>query len=91
MKACSKIPQIVSNFTPMIKTQFFSTIKILGMDNAMEYKETYLIYSFSLQGIVTQWSCPRTPNQNGRAESNHKYLLDTVNDLLISSKCSEYF
>ena len=75
----------------MVKTQFSCAIKILRIDNAMEYRESSLLQFLSQQGTVVQRSCPHTFQQNGRAERKHCHILDSVRALLLSASCSEKF
>ncbi|KAJ9538525.1 hypothetical protein OSB04_031258 [Centaurea solstitialis] len=91
MKHRSELPQLYINFARMIQTQFSKPIKILRADNAMEYKESSLIAFLRSQGTISQYSCPGTSPQNGRAERKHRHILDTVRTLLVSAKCPERF
>ena len=91
MNKRSELPQIYINFARMIQTQFSKSIKILRADNAMEYKESTLLSFLKQQGTITQYSCPGTSQQNGRAERKHRHILDTVHTLLISAQCPERF
>ncbi|KAJ9549008.1 hypothetical protein OSB04_021551, partial [Centaurea solstitialis] len=91
MKHRSELPQIYITFSRMIQTQFSKPIKILRADNAMEYKESSLIAFLRSQGTISQYSCPGTSPQNGRAERKHRHILDTIRTLLISAKCPEHF
>jgi hypothetical protein len=91
MKNRSELPKIYYEFAQMIKTQFSQTIKIFRADNAMEYKETKFLNFLRQNGTLSQYSCPGTSQQNGRAERKHRHILDTVRTLLISSSCPEHF
>ncbi|KAJ9542130.1 hypothetical protein OSB04_028636 [Centaurea solstitialis] len=87
----TQLPQIYITFARMIQTQFSKPIKILRADNAMEYKESSLIAFLRSQGTISQYSCPGTSPQNGRAERKDRHILDTIRTLLISAKCPEHF
>ncbi|KAJ9536128.1 hypothetical protein OSB04_un000705 [Centaurea solstitialis] len=91
IKHRSELPQLYINFARMIQTQFSKPIKILRADNAMEYKESSLITFLRSQGTISQYSCPGTSPQNGRAERKHRHIFDTVRTLLVSAKCPERF
>ena len=91
MKHRSELPKIYIMFARMIQTQFSKPIKVLRADNAMEYKESSLLFFLQSQGTISQYSCPGTSPQNGRAERKHRHILDTVCTLLISAKCPELF
>ncbi|KAJ9560393.1 hypothetical protein OSB04_005553 [Centaurea solstitialis] len=91
MKHRSELPQLYITFARMIQTQFSKPIKILRADNAMEYKESSLLAFLRSQGTISQYSCPGTSPQNGRAERKHRHILDTVRTLLVSAKCPARF
>jgi len=91
MKHRSELPKIYIMFARMIQTQFSKPIKVLRADNAMEYKESSLLSFLQSQGTISQYSCPGTSPQSGRAERKHRHILDTVCTLLISAKCQERF
>ncbi|KAJ9540774.1 hypothetical protein OSB04_027280 [Centaurea solstitialis] len=86
-----ELPQLYITFARMIQTQFSKPIKILRADNAMEYKESSLLAFLRSQGTISQYSCPGTSPQNGRAERKHRHILDTVRTLLVSAKCPARF
>ena len=65
-----ELPSIYSKFANMISTQFSCTIKIIGTDNAMEYKQSSLTQFLSQNGTIVQRSFPRTSPQNRHAEEN---------------------
>lgn len=57
----------------------------------MEYKSAEFLNFLSKQGTICHRSCPRTSQQNGRAERKHRHLLETIRALLISASCPERF
>ncbi|BBN69882.1 hypothetical protein Prudu_1222S000100, partial [Prunus dulcis] len=63
-------------FHAYIQTQFSAHIKILRSDNG-DFLQTH--------GIISQRSCPSTPQQNGVAERKNRHLLDVVRTLLLES------
>jgi len=91
LKNRSELPQIYISFARMVKTQFSCAIKILRTDNAMEYRDSFLLQFLSQQGTTVQRSCPHTSQPNGRAERKHCYILDSVRALLLSASCLEIF
>ncbi|KAL4589254.1 hypothetical protein LXL04_002160 [Taraxacum kok-saghyz] len=91
MKHRSELPHIYITFARMIQTQFSKPIKIFRANNAMEYKASSLLSFLREQGTVSQYSCPGTSQQNGRAERKHRNILDTIRTLLISSQVPERF
>ncbi|KAJ9539073.1 hypothetical protein OSB04_031806 [Centaurea solstitialis] len=44
-----------------------------------------------LRGTLSQYFCPGTSPQIGRAERKHRHILDTTRTILISPKCPERF
>ena len=74
----SELYQIHRDFTKMIETRFSKPIKVFRSDNAQEYKAhefTSILHQF---GIVSHSSCAGTSQQNGRAESKLRHILDVV-------------
>ncbi|XP_058005677.1 uncharacterized protein LOC110640683 isoform X4 [Hevea brasiliensis] len=60
-------------------------------DNAVEYRDSYLLQFLSQQGTVVQHSCPHTSQQNGRAEREHHHIFDSVRTFLLFASCLEKF
>lgn len=89
MKNRHELPQIYINFAKMIHTQFSKVIKVFRRDNAMEYRDSKLLYFLGEQGILFEFSCPYTSQQNGHAERKHRHILDSVRAMLISASCPE--
>lgn len=54
------------HFHNLVKHQFGSNIKVLRSDNGGEVVKVHRFCSQS--GILSQYSCPYTSAQNGRAE-----------------------
>jgi len=52
LKRRYELSQIYITFANMLKTQFSGHIKILRTNNAMEYKDSFLLQFLSHQGIV---------------------------------------
>ena len=75
----------------MIKTQFQKTIKTLRRDNAMEYRDSKLLKFLTDNGTLSQYSCPHTSQQNGRAERKLRHILNSIRAMIISSSCPERF
>jgi transposase InsO family protein len=89
MKNRHELPQIYINFAKMIQTQFSKAIKVLRRDNAMEYRDSKILSFLHEQGTLSEFSCPYTSQQNGRAERKHRHILDSVRAMLISASCPE--
>ena len=78
-------------FKAEVENQLEKHIKILRSDRDREYLsgefQQYLIYN----GIISQFSAPGTPQQNGVAEMRNKILLDMVRSMLSYSTLPNSF
>lgn len=63
----------------MIETKFGKRIKIFRSDPGGEFCATYLDQFFNEKGILTQQSCPGTPEQNGVVELSYSNLVFHLN------------
>ena len=72
-------------FHAHIQTQFSTNIKILRSDNVGEYMSHLFQEVLHNNGIISQRSCPSTPQQNEVAERKNRHLLDVVCTLLLES------
>uniref|UniRef100_A0A2N9IH78 Integrase catalytic domain-containing protein n=1 Tax=Fagus sylvatica TaxID=28930 RepID=A0A2N9IH78_FAGSY len=72
-------------FLALVQTQFSATVKILRSDSGGEYMSHEFQSFLHSKGIISQRSCPYTPQQNGVAERKNRHLLDVVRTLLIES------
>jgi hypothetical protein len=89
MKNRPELPQTYINFAKTIQTQFSKVTKVFRRDNAMEYRDSKLLSFLSEQGTLSEFLCPYTSQQNGRAERKHRHILDSVRAMLISAYCPE--
>lgn len=55
----------ITEFLVYVKTQFGKGVKILRSDNGTEFVNSVCVNMFKDMGIVHQWSCPYTLQQNG--------------------------
>ncbi|KAL4291591.1 hypothetical protein GQ457_14G021780 [Hibiscus cannabinus] len=74
---------IVPSFISMVKRQFDFDLKIFCSDNAQELKFTDL---FARLGVVHQFSCVETPQQNSVVERKHQHLLVVARALFFQSR-----
>ncbi|KAL4376288.1 hypothetical protein GQ457_02G028470 [Hibiscus cannabinus] len=83
MKHKSDALVIVPSFISMVKRQFDFDLKIFRSDNAQELKFTDL---FARLGVVHQFSCVKTPQQNSVVERKHQHLLAVARALFFQSR-----
>ena len=62
-------------FKALVETQFNLSIKSLQSDNGGEFKA--LAPHLAKHGIHHQFSCPYTPEQNGRVERKIRHIVET--------------
>lgn len=79
----SDVQAIFPAFITHIQTQFHTVIKKVRSDNAPELAFTDLFHS---KGIIHQFSCAYTPQQNSVVERKHQHLLNVARALLFQSK-----
>jgi hypothetical protein len=78
-------------FVAYVETQFSTCIKILRLDFGEEYM-SHAFQSFLQQkGILSQCSCPYTPQQNGVAKCNNRHILNVVRTLMLESSVPPRF
>ncbi|KAL6335516.1 hypothetical protein AAG906_030644 [Vitis piasezkii] len=70
-------------FRKMVENQLHTTIKCIQSDNGGEFLafKPYL----EAHGILHQFSCPHTPQQNGRVERKIRHLVETGLALMAQS------
>ena len=78
-------------FLALIETHFSTKIKILRSDSGGEYMSNEFHFFLQSHGIISQRSCPFTPQQKGVAERKNRHLLDVVHTLLIESCVPSHF
>jgi len=78
-------------FLAFVENQFHIGIKTLRTDSGGEYISTEFQDFLQQKGIISQHSCPHTPQQNGLAERKNCHLLDVTRSLLIESSVPSHF
>lgn len=78
IKLKSDVLHVIPHFIYMIANQFHGHLKVFLSDNAPELHFTDL---FSELGIIHQFSCVQTPQQNAIVERKHKHLLNVARAL----------
>ncbi|KAK2456756.1 myosin-16 [Trifolium repens] len=66
----------------MVKTQFEKGIKRFRSDNGKEYANHTFSAFTSKHGIIHEFTCVDTPQQNGVAERKNRHLLEVVRCLM---------
>ena len=82
LRSKSEVFSVFKVFLTLVETQFFAKIKILQSDSGGEYMSNEFQFFLQSHGIISQRSCPFTPQQNGVAERKNRHLLDVVRTLL---------
>ena len=77
-------------FLALIETQFSTKIKILRSDSSGEYMSNEFQFFLQSHGIISQRSCPFTPQQNSVDERKNRHL-NVVRTLLIESCVPSHF
>ena len=72
----SEVFHVFKMFLAYVENQFSTCIKILRSDSGGEYVSTEFQNFLQQKGIISQKSCPYTPQQNGLAERKNRHLLD---------------
>lgn len=83
MKYKSETYSIIKNFLQMVKNQFNTSVKVIRYDNGKEFTSNQIVKLFAENGILQQFSCPYTPQQNSKVEKKHKDLLNIARALKI--------
>ena len=76
-------------FKTLVENQFQTTIKCLQTDHGGEF--IALTKFLSLHGILHRFSCPYTPEQNGRVERKMRHVVETGLTLLYTATLPSKF
>jgi len=91
LRTKSEVLSVFWNFVAYIENQFSTCIKMLRSNSVGEYMSHEFLDFLHHKGIVSQRSCPYTPQQNGVAERKNRHLLDVVRTLLLESSVPSRF
>ncbi|KAL4302210.1 hypothetical protein GQ457_10G003950 [Hibiscus cannabinus] len=83
MKHKSDATKIVLAFVNMVKKQFGFDVRMFRSDNAPELRFADF---FSSLGIIHQFSCVETPQQNSVVKRKHQHLLAVARALFFQSR-----
>ena len=91
LKLKSEVYSIFVHFKAYVENLIGNKIKVLRTDSRGEFTSS-MFKSFMLQhGIMHQFSCPHTAEQNGCVERKHMNLTETARTLLTASKVPHKF
>ncbi|KAI3785937.1 hypothetical protein L1987_45063 [Smallanthus sonchifolius] len=68
---------VLSAFIKLIQTQCSRKIKNFQSDGGTEFVNHTVRNIFEANGTFHRYSCPYTPQQNGRAERKHRHIVET--------------
>ena len=91
LRAKGEVFSVFQRFLALLETQFSASIKVLRSDSGGEYISNEFQVFLQSKGIISQRSCPSTPQQNGVAERKNRHLLDVVRTLLLESSVPPRF
>ena len=90
MREKSEVERIFKEFYRMIENQFQTKINILRSNNGIEYFNKVLDTFSNEKGILHQFSCSDTPEQNGIAERKNKHLLEVARAMMFYMNIPKY-
>jgi transposase InsO family protein len=82
MKQKSEAIDCIKLFTKKIQCETGKKVKILRSDNGGEFTGNELKSWLSEQGIIQQTSAAHTPEQNGKAERDHRTTVEAARSLI---------
>ena len=88
LKQKSDVVVAIPQFFNMVTTQFNGSIKCFRSDNAEEFASTEF---FNQRGVLHQYSCVETPQQNSVVERKHQHLLNVARALFFQSRVPVQF
>lgn len=78
MKNKSEVKALLSKFISMAERETNNKMKVLRIDNGLEFINKEITELLEKQGIQHQRSVPYTPQQNGRAEREMRILVEAA-------------
>ena len=91
LRAKGEVFSVFQRFLALFETQFSASIKVLRYDSGGEYMCNEFQVFLQSKEIISQRSCPSTPQQNGVIERKNRHLLDVVRTLLFESSVPPRF
>ena len=80
-KKC-EVPNILISLLKKIQVLYECRIKMLRNDNGTKFKNYVIESYFSTEGILHNFSVPRTPQQNGVVERKNRTLMEAARTML---------
>lgn len=87
LKGKFEVPTKVTDFVSMVANQYGKTVKVIRTDNGTEFQLSDLC---KRRGMIHQFSCVETPQQNARVERKHQHLLSVARALMMQSSVPKY-
>lgn len=81
----SEVAEKVKDFVLFCKTQIGKTPRVLQSDNGGEYIAKELQGFLRSEGIISQFTAPYSPQQNGVAERRNRYLKEMTMCMLLDA------
>lgn len=78
LKSKCKVYYVLVEFKSYVENLFSNKIKVLHSDSGDEFTSNDLQSFLKTHGIIHQFSCPHTPEQNDYAERKHRHLVETA-------------
>ena len=91
MKSRTKLFSVFQNFFAKIRNQFHTSIHILRRNNALDNLSAPFSTFLSSHGILHQFSCAYTSQQNGVVERKNCHLVETAPTLLLQHTIPQHF
>lgn len=91
LKRKDEVFGVFNTFHTMIQTQFSAKIKILRSDNWGEYAGRDFSKYFHKYGLIHEFSCSQTLQQNDVAERKNRHILESTYALLIKARAPHHF
>lgn len=82
--------EILRNFLLHVENHFDTKVKTMRSDNGREILQSECGKVFTERGILHQRSLPGVPQQNGRVERKHRFLLETARAMELHANLPDY-
>ena len=88
LKSKAEVRDHVQNFIKLIEKQYSARVKVVRMDNGLEFAMPQF---YASKGIMHHTTYVESPQQNGRVERKHQHVLNVGRALLFQSKLPKQF